>query len=62
MVTNELLLRTIHAAKEARERGFYNTADAFDEIVENLLELLKSNSTIPGGEITALSSEFDHIH
>lgn len=62
MVTHELLIRTIHAAREARERGFDNTADAFDEIVESLLELLKSNSSVPGEEMTTILSEFDHIH
>ena len=62
MVSNELLIRTIHAAKEARERGFDNTADAFDEIVESLLELLKSKPAIPSEETTTALSDFDHIH
>ncbi len=62
MVTNELLIRTIHAAREARERGFYNTADAFDEIVENLLDLLKPSSTISSELATIELSKLDHIH
>lgn len=40
MDTNELLVRTMNAAKEARESGFYKTADAFDEIVESWFDLL----------------------
>lgn len=44
MDTNELLVRTMNAAKEARARGFENTAGALDEIVENLLELLNSRA------------------
>lgn len=42
MDSQELLVRTMNAAKEARERGFVNTADAFDEIVGNLLQFLNS--------------------
>ena len=41
MDVNELLVRTMNAAKEARERGFCKTADALDEIVESLLDFLE---------------------
>lgn len=44
MASHEILLRTMNAAKEARENGFMNTADAFDEIATNLLNLLRSHS------------------
>ena len=39
MDSNELLIRTINASIEARKRGFVNTAEAFDEITESILEL-----------------------
>ena len=51
MVTYELLIRSIHAAKVAREKGYDNTADAFDEIVEGLLSLLDAESQ-PAGAIS----------
>lgn len=40
MRTFELFMRSIRAARFAREMDRQNTADAFDEIVNNLLELL----------------------
>ena len=46
MDTHELLIRTINAAKEAREMGFENTAECFDEIVESLLDFMKSSTEI----------------
>ena len=62
MDTNELLVRTMNAAKEARERGFYKTADAFDEIVESLLDLLESRAQ-PASEIQLESfAEMQHFH
>ena len=51
MVIYELLIRNIHAAKEAREKGYNNTADAFDEIVEGLLSLLDADSQ-PAGVVS----------
>ena len=48
MDTQELLVRTMNAAKEARERGFENTADAFDEIVDSLLQFMNSQTTSIG--------------
>ncbi len=48
MDTQELLVRTMNAAKEARERGFENTAGAFDEIVESLLQFMNSQTTSIG--------------
>ena len=44
MNTQEILVRTMNAAKEARERGFVNTADAFDGIVDSLLQLMNSQT------------------
>ena len=46
MVTHELLVRTMNAAKEARKQGFEGTADALDEIVENLLQLFNPGTQL----------------
>ncbi|MEO3417394.1 hypothetical protein AAFO92_22275 [Roseovarius sp. CAU 1744] len=61
MITNELLIRTVSAAKHARENGFKNTADAFDEIAENLLELMNSGSATSFDGTRARPSEIEHI-
>ena len=45
MGTNELRVQTINSAKEARERGFYKTVEAFDEIAESLLDLVSSQAS-----------------
>ena len=49
MHTNELLVRTMNTAKQAREEGYSDTAEAFDQIVESLLGHLDSNLQ-PSGE------------
>ncbi len=41
MVIYKFLIRTIYAAKEARENGLENTADAFDELKVSLLALIE---------------------
>ncbi|WP_306112786.1 MULTISPECIES: hypothetical protein [unclassified Roseovarius] len=62
MDTNELLVRTMNAAKEARERGFDNTASALDEIVESLLELLNSRTQSMGEKQANIGPDFLHLH
>ncbi len=62
MDTNELLVRTMSAAKEARERGFENTANALDEIVGNLLGLLNSRTQSVGEKRANIGTDFHHIH
>ena len=62
MVSNQLLIRTIHAAKESRDRGFYNTADAFDEIVESLLSLLEPELSFQNQGITRPPSQHDQLN
>ena len=62
MDTNELLVRTLNAAKEARKKGFYNTADAFEEIVENLLALLDAQSQSTHETRMVSPTESHHIH
>ena len=44
MNTQGVLVRAMNAATKARERGFINTADAFDGIVESLLRLMNSQT------------------
>lgn len=48
MDPNEMLVRTTNAAREAREKGFHKTADAFDEIVERLIVLMDSRTQTRG--------------
>ncbi len=62
MDTNAMLVRTMNAAKEARARGFENTADAFDEIVESLLELLNSHAQSMGDKRSNTRAAAQHIH
>ena len=62
MDTNEILVRTMNAAKEARKCGFYNTADAFVEIVETLLVSLDENAHSKSAKRTASVSELQHFH
>ncbi len=62
MDTNEILARTLNAAKEARNRGFYKTADAFDEIVETLLDLLDAEQRSRSAKRANSASELQHFH
>lgn len=62
MDVNELLVRTMNAAKEARERGFCKTADAFDEIVESLLDFLETRAQSKRENVAESTSEAHHIH
>ncbi len=62
MVEHELLVRTVNAAKEAREQGFDNTADAFDEIVESLLNLINLSSQFEVENRTHSQHEITHIN
>ncbi|WP_299852364.1 hypothetical protein [uncultured Roseovarius sp.] len=62
MDTNELLVRTMNAANEARERGFENTAEALAEIVESLLELSNSPFHSVGEKRANSRPEFQQIH
>ena len=39
----ELLIRAIHAAKEAQKMGLVNTADTFDELIIEMLSLVDSD-------------------
>ncbi len=60
MDVNEMLVRTINAAKEAREKGFYETADAFDSIAESLLDLLETRSQSERDMRLSETPELDH--
>ena len=62
MDTNEMLVRTMNAAKEARERGFFKTADAFDEIVESLLDLLESHAHSQHDGVIETVPEVHHMN
>ena len=62
METNELLIRTLNAAKAARDRGFFKTADAFDEIAEDLLQFLTSPPRSPGEERAKTAPDLLHFH
>ena len=62
MDTYELLVRTMNAAKEAREKGFYETADAFDEIVESLLDLLEVRVQSDRDFWNTSVPELHHVH
>ncbi|MEO3417411.1 hypothetical protein AAFO92_22360 [Roseovarius sp. CAU 1744] len=62
MNTNEMLIRTMNAAKEARKKGFLNTAEALDEIGERLLGLLESHAQPQSDYLVEPSSELHHMH
>ncbi len=62
MDTNEILVRTMNAAKEARDQGFEKTADAFDEIVEKLLELANSRAQSVGEKRANTNADVLHVH
>ena len=62
MDSQELLVRTMNAAKEAREKGFLNTANALDEIVENLLHFLKSQIQSIEDERASSLHEMPDVH
>ena len=62
MDTYELLVRTMNAAKEAREKGFDKTADAFDEIVEGLLEVINAQSQFSDNVRANTCADVLHIH
>ena len=62
MVTHELLVRATNAAKEAREQGFDNTADALDEIVESLLQLFNPKTQFEIENRTHIQTEFNHFN
>jgi hypothetical protein len=51
MFTNEILVRTLNAEREARENGFAGFADALGEITVNLTKLIAPQ---PGREVTQL--------
>ncbi|MEO3416804.1 hypothetical protein AAFO92_19305 [Roseovarius sp. CAU 1744] len=62
MNTNEMLIRTMNAAKDAREKGFLNTAEALDEIGERLLGLLESHAQSQSDYLFEASTELHHMH
>ena len=41
MHTKELLIKTIGVAKATRKQGYLNTASAFDDIAETLMDLIE---------------------
>ncbi len=62
MDTQELLVRTINAATEAREQGFEKTADAFDEIVKKLLEFMNAPVQSVGEKRANSCLDVLHVH
>ncbi len=62
MDTQELLKRTMNAAKEKREQSFEQTADALDEIVVSLLELMNSPVQSVGEKSATSLPNVLHIH
>ncbi|WP_306112792.1 MULTISPECIES: hypothetical protein [unclassified Roseovarius] len=62
MDIQRLLVRTSNAAKRAREQGCEDTADAFDEIVEKLLEYMNAHVQSPGEKRPNSRSSVMHIH
>ena len=62
MDPNELLIRTMNAAKAAREQGFEKTADAFDEIVESLLEFMNAQNQFSVEKRANSSADMLHFH
>ena len=62
MITHELLVRTTNAAKEARDQGFDNTADAFDDVAENLLKLFNPSTQLEIENRTHLHTNFTHFN
>ena len=62
MDTHELLVRTLNAAKETRENGYEQTADAFDIIVENLLKHINSQVQSVGEKRANSIAYVQHFH
>lgn len=62
MVTNELLIRTIYAAKEARKCGYECTAEALDQIIEDLLSLNNQCSQFEIEKCTHPQQGFTHFN
>ena len=62
MDVNELLARTMNASKEAQELGCYETADALDDILDSLLEMLRSQIQFERETSAILPQETQHLH
>lgn len=62
MDVNELLIRTMNASREAQENGFYDTAEALDDILDSLLETLISRNQIESEALAITAPISNHIH
>ena len=62
MDVNELLARTMNASKAAQEMGCYETADALDDILDSLLEMLQSRAQFERETPAVLLLETQHLH
>ena len=62
MGINNLLVRTMNASKEAEENGCYETADALDDILDGLLEMLYSRAQFERETPVTSSPETQHFH
>lgn len=62
MDVNELLARTMKVSKEAEEKGFYETADAFDDILDSLLEMLNSRAQFENETQVTLLPYYHQVH
>ncbi len=62
MDVNDLLVRTLNASREAEKKGCYETADAFDDILDNLLDFLYSRSHLERETPVIVLPELQHLH
>ncbi len=62
MDVNNLVARTMNVSKEAQEKGFYETPDAFDDILDSLLEMLNSRAQFEHETPAILQPETQHLH
>ncbi len=62
MDAQQLLLRTSTAAKQAREQGFENAADALDEIAKRLLEYINASVESVGKKRSNFHPSAPQIH
>ena len=62
MVEIELLIRTMNAAKKAREKDFVNTAEALDEIVAYMLAHANAKMHSSGENCAYFGTDLPQLH
>lgn len=62
MDVNDLVARTMIVSKKAQKKKFYETAYAFDELLDRLLEMLHSRAHLEQEIPAILPPELQQIH